>query len=81
MGDVDCVTELCKVDSNQSLTADDLLPRLRKVDRLILLAAAFNDEVGKETLKKPLEEVADMYKIMTGELAPHMVKGERSDGT
>jgi len=76
MSDIDWVSELSKVDSNQNLTADDLLPWLRKVDRLMVLAAAFNDKVGSETLEKPLEDIADMYKIVTGELAPHKVKGE-----
>ena len=81
MSDIDWISELSKVDSNQNLTVDDLLPFLRKVDRLMVLAAAFNDKVGSEALEKPLEDIADMYKIVTGELAPHKVKGERGDGT
>jgi hypothetical protein len=31
------------VDENGTLTAEDLLPWLKKVDKLIVLAAAFND--------------------------------------
>lgn len=62
---------------NETLTTDDLLPWLRKVDRLVLYAAAFNDEVGEKMLKTHLEAVGDMYKLVTGELSPHLVKGER----
>jgi hypothetical protein len=37
--------------------------------------------MGEKTLKQQLEHVADMYKIVTGEQAPHLVKGEQSDGS
>ena len=66
------------MDANQNLTAEDMLPWLRKVDRLIVLASGFNDRMGEATLKAQLEHMADMYKIVTGELAPHLVKGEQS---
>lgn len=68
------------MDANQNLTAEDMLPWLRKVDRLIVLASGFNDRMGEATLKGQLEHMADMYKIVTGELAPHLVKGEKSNG-
>jgi hypothetical protein len=64
------------VDENGTLTAEDLLPWLKKVDKLIVLAAAFNDRMGEATLKAQLENIGDMYKIVTGEVAPHLVKGE-----
>lgn len=67
--------------ADENLTAADLLPWLRKVDNLVTLASAFNDRMGEKTLKQQLEHVADMYKIVTGEQAPHLVKGEQSDGS
>jgi hypothetical protein len=32
--------------------------------------------MGEVMLKVQLENMADMYKIMTGEVVPHLVKGE-----
>jgi hypothetical protein len=80
MSDIDWVSELSKVDSNQNLTVDDLLPWLRKVDRLTVLTSGFDDRMGETTLKRQFEHIWEMYKLVTGELAPHLVKGERSAG-
>jgi hypothetical protein len=68
------------VDENHNLTVEDMLPWLKKVDRLIVLASGFNDRMGEATLKKQLEHMGEMYKVVTGELAPHLVKGEPSEG-
>jgi hypothetical protein len=64
------------VGEDENLTAGDLLAWLRRVDNLVTLTSAFNDRMTEKTLKQQLEHVADMYKILTGVQAPHLVKGE-----
>jgi hypothetical protein len=54
------------------------MPWLKKVDRLIILASGFKDKVGEDALKEQLESMADTYKIITGEVAPQLFRGEWS---
>ena len=46
------------------------------VDKLILLAAGFNDRMAEKVLKEQLQSMGDMYKILTGEAAPETLEGE-----
>ena len=68
--------ELINVEANQDLTADDLLPCLRKVDKLIRLAAGFQDGLSEESLKQHFTSMSKMYEVITGEVAPHLMEGE-----
>jgi hypothetical protein len=70
------IVELIDVKAGANLTAADLLPWLRKIDKLIALAAGFNDKMGETDLKEQLREMSDMYRIVSGEAAPQDVKGE-----
>jgi hypothetical protein len=72
-------SELIDVEAGAKLRAADLLPWLRKIDRLIVLAAGFNDKMGESDLKQQLADMSDMYRIVSGEAAPQDVKGESSD--
>lgn len=67
------------MEAGAKLRAADLLPWLKKIDRLIVLAAGFNDKIGESDLKQQLADMSDMYRIVSGEAAPQDVKGESSD--
>jgi hypothetical protein len=71
--------ELNNVEADQDLTADDLLPWLRKVDKLVRLAAGFRDSFSEESLRQQLDSMSEMYKVITGEVAPHLMEGERDE--
>jgi hypothetical protein len=66
------------LESPEDLTALDLMPYLKKVDRLLALASGFKDAVGESCLKEQLECIAEMYKLVTGVVAPQVFKGEWS---
>lgn len=72
-------SELSKVDKNGNLTAGDLLPWLRKVDQLIVLVSPFDKGMREATLNNHLEAVEDIYKIVTGQVSPDGVRGERRE--
>ncbi len=57
--------------------AADFQPWFKKVDRLIVLASGFGDEVAESALKEQMENIGEVYKTLTGELAPEMIKGRR----
>ncbi|KAH9019253.1 P-loop containing nucleoside triphosphate hydrolase protein [Lactarius pseudohatsudake] len=56
-------------------TAADFQPWFKKVDRLLMLASGFRDDVGEKALMKQLENVGEVYKALTGEVAPDQLKG------
>ena len=68
--------ELNNVEADQDLTADDLLPWLQKVDKLIRLVARFWDSFSEEGLRQQLDSMSEMYKVIAGEVAPHLMEGE-----
>ncbi|KAH8986473.1 hypothetical protein EDB92DRAFT_1949146 [Lactarius akahatsu] len=55
-------------------TAADFQPWFEKVDRLLMLTSGFRDNVGEKVLMKQLENVSEVYRVLTGEAAPDQLK-------
>ena len=73
-----CISELEGVNATDTLCATDLMPWLRRVDKLLVLAAAFKDTAGKNCLLEQLRVMGDMHKMLTGKADPSTIQGEWS---
>ncbi|KAH9018911.1 P-loop containing nucleoside triphosphate hydrolase protein [Lactarius hengduanensis] len=67
--------KLSHFNENYRPKAADFQPWFKKVDRLVVLAAAFGDKASEDALKEQLGNIGDMYKLLTGQIAPEVVKG------
>jgi hypothetical protein len=71
--------ELNELDGSKATTAADFLQWFKKVDKLIALATSFGDKMAEKVMSEQLESIGEMYKMVTGEVAPDKVKGECSN--
>ncbi|KAI9445877.1 hypothetical protein H4582DRAFT_2052028 [Lactarius indigo] len=67
--------KLSRFDNDYRPKAADFQPWFRKVDHLMVLATAFGDKPSGDVLKEQLGNIGEMYKVLTGQVAPETVKG------
>lgn len=69
-------SELNNIGEGAKVQVSDIEGWFKMVDSLKSLATAFGDEAGLEELEEQIERMNWVYKAMTGNQSPLVIKGE-----